>query len=432
MRRFAAAALTLTLVGCGTPAATDGVGFQGGDGTVTIVPADKRETAPALAGQSLAGEPLSTADHAGKVIVVNVWGSWCAPCRSEAPEPVAAKKELGDDVAFLGLNTRDHDPGPALAFERSFELNYPSIFDPEGKLLIGFGQLPPKAIPARSSSTGRQGRRPGVGGGQRPNPGRHRRRREGGPVILLESWASQALTGSMLIAIPVAILAGVVSFASPCVLPLLPGYLSYASGLGSAQIADGSGPKRLLIGGTLGFVLGFSVVFVLTGALIGGVGQALLTNARVITVVLGVLIMVLGAGFAGWIPIPSGWRPASAPKLGVWASPLLGMVFGLGWTPCIGPALSVVLTLALNEGSAVRGGVLAFAYAIGLGLPFLAFAAAFTALAPKLDWLRRHQRTLQRIGGITMILVGLAMVVGWWDLLVAELRQWAANFGTIL
>ncbi|SDZ02657.1 cytochrome c-type biogenesis protein [Tessaracoccus flavus] len=250
--------------------------------------------------------------------------------------------------------------------------------------------------------------------------------------VLLESWASQALTSSMLVALPVALLAGIVSFASPCVLPLLPGYLSYASGLGSAQIAEGTGSKKLLVGGTLGFVLGFSVIFVLTGAILGGVGAALLTNARAITIALGVVILVLGAGFAGWLPVPSGWRPSTAPRLGVWASPLLGMVFGLGWTPCIGPALSVVLTLALNEGSAVRGGVLAFAYALGLGLPFLAFAVAFTTLAPKLDWLRRHQQTMQRIGGVAMMAVGVAMIVGWWDALVAVLRQWAANFGTIL
>nr|WP_231979616.1 cytochrome c biogenesis CcdA family protein [Tessaracoccus coleopterorum] len=174
-------------------------------------------------------------------------------------------------------------------------------------------------------------------------------------MLLLEGWASDALTSSMLVAVPVAMLAGIVSFASPCVLPLLPGYLSYASGLGTAEIADGSGSRRLLVGGTLGFILGFSVIFVVTGAVIGGLGAALLTNARLITVVLGFVIMALGAAFAGWLPMPSGWRPNVAPRLGVWASPLLGMVFGLGWTPCIGPALSVVLTLALNEGSAVRG-----------------------------------------------------------------------------
>ena len=251
-------------------------------------------------------------------------------------------------------------------------------------------------------------------------------------MILLESWAGAALTSSMLVAIPVAMLAGLVSFASPCVLPLLPGYLSYASGLGSAQITGGTASKRLLVGGTLGFILGFSVVFVLTGALIGGVGAALLTNAKAITVALGVIILVLGAGFAGWLPVPGGWRPSVAPRFGVWASPFLGMVFGLGWTPCIGPALSVVLTLALNEGSAARGGILAFAYALGLGIPFLAFAVAFTALAPRFEWMKRHGQLLQRLGGVAMMVVGLAMVVGWWDSLIAVLRQWAANFGTIL
>lgn len=251
-------------------------------------------------------------------------------------------------------------------------------------------------------------------------------------MILLEGWVTDALTSSMLVAIPVAMLAGLVSFASPCVLPLLPGYLSYASGLGAAQIAKGEGPRRLLLGGTLGFVLGFSVVFVLTGAAIGGLGSVLLLNARLITVVLGIVIIILGAAFAGWLPAISLWRPSVAPRLGVWASPLLGLVFGLGWTPCIGPALSVVLTLALNEGSAARGGVLAFAYALGLGIPFLIFAAAFTALAPRLEWLRGHQHAIQRIGGILMIVVGVAMVTGLWDALTGVLRQWAASFGTIL
>lgn len=250
--------------------------------------------------------------------------------------------------------------------------------------------------------------------------------------MLLESWASDALTSSMLVAVPVALLAGLVSFLSPCVLPLLPGYLSYASGLGAAEIAAGTGRKRLLVGGTLGFMLGFSVVFVLTGALIGGLGSILLTNARIISIVLGIVIIALGAAFAGWLPMPSGWRPTLAPRFGVLASPLLGIVFGLSFTPCIGPALSVVLSLAFNEGSAVRGGILAFAYALGLGLPLLAFAVAFSALAPRLEWLRTHQRLVQRIGAIVMILVGVAMVTGVWDALMAVLRQWVSGFGTIL
>ncbi|MHA7861240.1 cytochrome c biogenesis CcdA family protein [Tessaracoccus sp. Y36] len=236
----------------------------------------------------------------------------------------------------------------------------------------------------------------------------------------------------MLLAIPVAVLAGLVSFASPCVLPLLPGYLSYASGLGASEIADGTAKKRLLLFGTLGFILGFSVVFVLTGALIGGIGGALLSNSSLITIVLGFIILVLGAAFAGFLPMPRMWTPSVTPKMGVWASPFLGMVFGLGWTPCIGPALSVVLTMALNEGSATRGGILAFFYALGLGLPFVAFALAFTTLAPRLNWMKRNQRLMQRIGGIVMMLVGVAMITGLWDMLMVVLRQWAANFGTIL
>lgn len=249
--------------------------------------------------------------------------------------------------------------------------------------------------------------------------------------MLLESWVDQALSSSLLLAVPVAMLAGLISFASPCVLPLLPGYLSYASGLGASEIAAGTGNRRLLIGGTLGFILGFAAVFVVTGAVIGGLGSALLAHEQLITVIAGVLIVAMGLGFLGWLPMPSQWRPA-APRAGAIASPLLGVAFGLGWTPCIGPALSIVLTLALTEGSAARGGVLAFAYAIGLGLPFLAFAIAFTRLSGHLKWLHRHQRGLQLVGGGLLVAVGVAMVTGVWGVAVGWLRQWAASFGTIL
>ena len=155
MRRLAAVALTLLLVGCSGGAGTgiglakgDGLGFQTGDGTVTMVDPADRVAAPVLAGPTLDGEEISTADFAGRMIVVNVWGSWCAPCRAEAPHLVEAAEQLGDDVAFLGVNTRDLDRAPAQAFERAFEVTYPSIFDPDGALLLGFAQLPPKAIPS--------------------------------------------------------------------------------------------------------------------------------------------------------------------------------------------------------------------------------------------------------------------------------------------
>ncbi len=251
-------------------------------------------------------------------------------------------------------------------------------------------------------------------------------------MILLESWISSALASSMLLAVPVAVLAGVVSFASPCVLPLLPGYLSYASGLGATQISEGTGNRRALIFGTIGFVLGFAAVFVLTGALFGGLGAFLLEYQRRITVASGVIIIVLGAAFVGWLPMPPQVRLNMVPRMGVAASPLLGLAFGLGWTPCIGPTLSVVLTLALTEGSATKGAVLAFFYALGLGLPFLIFAAAFTRLAPQLGWLMRHQRVMQIAGGILLLLVGLSMVTGVWSLAMGQLRNWVSSFGTIL
>ena len=251
-------------------------------------------------------------------------------------------------------------------------------------------------------------------------------------MILLEGWISQALGSSLLLAVPVALLAGIVSFASPCVLPLLPGYLSYASGLGAAQISDGTGNRRALVLGTIGFVLGFAAVFVLTGALFGSLGALLLDHERLITVIAGLLIIVLGAGFVGWLPLPPQIRLSMVPRMGVVASPLLGLAFGLGWTPCIGPTLSVVLTLALTEGSAGKGATLAFFYALGLGLPFLAFAVAFTRLGPHLGWLMRHQRAMQVAGGVLLLVVGLSMVTGLWELGMNHLRNWVSSFGTIL
>lgn len=146
-----AAALCL-LVACQGPDATEmeaegGAGFQAGDGSVTVIPSQDRQPAPELTGDTLDDEEVSLDDFLGQAVVVNVWGSWCAPCRAEAPDLVAASKEL-EDVQFLGINTRDLDPGPARAFVRAFDVPYPNIYDPDGSLLLGFKQLPPKAIPS--------------------------------------------------------------------------------------------------------------------------------------------------------------------------------------------------------------------------------------------------------------------------------------------
>lgn len=143
-----AAASVLIASGCSPDTTAAENGFTGGDGSYAHIPVGERTRAPELAGTSLDGKPLSTADYPGTILVLNVWGSWCAPCRHEAPHLVDAATKLEGTAQFIGINTRDLDPAPAQAFVRAFEVNYPNLFDPDGALLLGFGQLPPKAIPS--------------------------------------------------------------------------------------------------------------------------------------------------------------------------------------------------------------------------------------------------------------------------------------------
>lgn len=252
------------------------------------------------------------------------------------------------------------------------------------------------------------------------------------PLDLGAAFADAA-GGSMLLALPVALLAGLVSFFSPCVLPLLPGYLSYATGLAASEVTSGEGPRGRLLLGTSLFVAGFALVFVSSGALLGGLGGLLLSWSRPLTIAAGVLAILLGLVFAGVLRIgQTTIRPGTAPGFGIAAAPLLGIVFGIGWTPCIGPTLAVVLTLALNEGTAGRGALLAFAYALGLGLPFLAAAVAFDRLSGAMAWVRRHHGVLQKLGGGLMVAVGVLLLTGWWDQAMAIVRQWASAFGVVV
>ena len=244
-------------------------------------------------------------------------------------------------------------------------------------------------------------------------------------------WAASAVGGTMVLAIPVALLAGVVSFFSPCVLPLLPGYLAYVSGLGAAEVLEPTSGKRRLrvLAGTSLFVLGIAVVFVSTGALAGGLGRLLYQYSEVITRVLGVVIIVLGLMFAGVINFGQrDLRMQRLPATGVAAAPLVGVVFALGWTPCIGPTLGAVLTLAMNEGTAGRGAVLATAFALGLGLPFIVAGVAYGRFAAAVAVVRRHQQTVLRIGGVAMIIVGVLLVTGLWTRLMLRLVSWTGNF----
>jgi cytochrome c-type biogenesis protein len=249
-----------------------------------------------------------------------------------------------------------------------------------------------------------------------------------------EWFQDQALSGSMPLAIPVALVAGLVSFFSPCVIPLLPGYLSYATGLSGADLAGGEAEARrgrMLLGSVL-FVLGFAVVFVTLGALSGAVGQWLVDERRTITVVLGSLTIVLGLVFAGVIPfLQRDWRVHAVPAVGLGAAPLLGFLFGLGWTPCIGPTLTAITTLSFNEATVTRSAVLAGFYAIGLGLPFIAAGLAYRKALGALSFVRRHQLLVMRLGGALLVVVGLLLVSGWWDWVVTWLQTNVVSSTTV-
>jgi cytochrome c-type biogenesis protein len=234
-----------------------------------------------------------------------------------------------------------------------------------------------------------------------------------------EWFEATAGSGSLLLAIPVALVAGLVSFFSPCVIPLLPGYLSYATGLSGADLE--SAKRGRMLAGSLLFVLGFTVVFVALGTVSGALGAWLITWQREITVVLGVMTILLGLVFAGVVPwFQRDLRVHQVPAVGLGAAPLLGLLFGLGWTPCMGPTLAVITTLPITEGTAGRGALLSVFYALGLGLPFIVAAIAFRKALGAVAVIRRHQLLIMRLGGLMMVVVGVLLVSGWW----AEIVSW--------
>ncbi len=244
-------------------------------------------------------------------------------------------------------------------------------------------------------------------------------------------FQSTVFSGSLLLALPVAALAGLVSFFSPCVVPLLPGYLSYATGLSGADL-ESARRGRMVLGSAL-FVLGFSFVFVSLGTLSGALGDLLWQHMTVITRVLGALTIVLGVAFLGVVPwFQRDVRIHRVPAVGLAAAPLLGVLFGLGWTPCIGPTLTAVQTLAFSEGTAARGALLSAAYSLGLGLPFVLAGLMFRRMLGAVGWIRRHQAWVTRAGGLMLIVVGVLLVTGVWDLWVGELRGWVGGFEVVV
>ncbi|GAA2641074.1 cytochrome c biogenesis CcdA family protein [Streptomyces vastus] len=236
------------------------------------------------------------------------------------------------------------------------------------------------------------------------------------------------LSGALLLALPVAVFGGLVSFFSPCVLPLVPGYLSYVTGVTGTDLAEAR-RGRMVVGASL-FVLGFTAVFVSGGALFGYFGSTLLEHQSTLSKVLGGLMILMGFFFMGMMPwlTQREFRFHKRPVAGLAGAPLLGALFGIGWTPCIGPTLASVQALSFEQASAGRGAILTVAYCVGLGVPFVLAAVAFRKALGAFGWVKRHYVWVMRIGGTMMIVTGVLLLTGAWDRIVQEMQVWSNGF----
>lgn len=247
-------------------------------------------------------------------------------------------------------------------------------------------------------------------------------------VLAVPDPTDTVLSGALLLALPIALLAGLVSFFSPCVLPLVPGYLSYVTGISGTDLAEAR-RGRMLTGAVL-FVVGFTAVFVSGGALFGYFGGTLQDNRAIVSRVLGVLMIAMGLFFMGLMPwlTQREFRIHKRPVSGLAGAPLLGALFGVGWAPCIGPTFSAVNMLAFSEATAGRGAILTVAYCLGLGVPFVLAAVAFRKALGLFGWVKRHYVWVMRTGGVMMIATGVLLVTGVWDSIMQDMQTWTNGF----
>ena len=230
----------------------------------------------------------------------------------------------------------------------------------------------------------------------------------------------QVFDGGILLASLVALIAGLISFASPCVIPLVPGYLAYVGGVAGSR-------RKVLTGATL-FVLGFSILFISYGALFGELGSRIISNGENLARLLGALTILFGLIFLFPDKFYRSYKIPFMAKSGLLSAPLLGFMFGLGWTPCIGPTLAAVQTISIIEASALRGAILSFAYCIGLGLPFILFALLIDKSKSLQEGIARRGKLISIIGGVFLIMIGLMQIFGIWESLMAGLRGTIADF----
>ncbi|MDF0588987.1 cytochrome c biogenesis CcdA family protein, partial [Tsukamurella sp. 8F] len=249
-----------------------------------------------------------------------------------------------------------------------------------------------------------------------------------------EAFQNAAASGPLLLALAACALAGLVSFASPCIVPLVPGYLSYLSGLVGAEAPPATAAQAgairrsgrwRVVGAAALFVAGFTVVFLLMTMTVFGVASSIRLNAQMLERIGGVITIVMGLAFVGlvpWLQRDARFRPRQWTTIA--GAPLLGGVFALGWTPCTGPTLAGILSVAAGSGADVpRGTALIAAYCAGLGIPFVVLALGSTMALRAVGWLRRNSRRIQVVGGILLIGVGIALVTGYWDVFVGHIRN---------